>query len=306
MKTEQAVAKYAEMMVKTIEGLKEGWRKAWITGSGCFAPVNADGKRYNGINVFLLMLLQGDRGWELPVYVTFNRCKQLGGHVLKGEKATPVFFWKLMTKTDAGEYVEADANTKTKVFPVLRSYDVFNVAQTSLADDAPEKVKKWRTLYPIAEPVAEGEMYEDERMDRMIDGGWLCPIRQTEQGVACYSSTTDIITVPKKTLFQGADAGMEFYAAALHEMAHSTGHEKRLNRSLRNKFGSDEYGREELVAELTAAVIGQGLGFSLGVQRNNAAYLSGWLKSIRKEPRFLMSVLSDVNKAVEMINGVLN
>jgi antirestriction protein ArdC len=100
-------------------------------------------------------------------------------------------------------------------------------------------------------------------------------------------------------------AGQEFYSTMLHEMAHSTGSKNRLNRLGGSAFGSEDYAKEELVAELTAALIGHSLGFNTRVRENNAAYLSSWLKSLKEEPKFLVSVLSDVSKAAQMIESSL-
>lgn len=306
MKTTDALQRYTEMMIQTIEGLRHGWRKTWIDGNGMCMPMNADGKRYNGMNAFLLMMLADQQGWELPIFVTFNRCKQMGAHVCKGEKAVPVFFFKMIAKSKTGDYVDADSDDADgRAFPVLRCFDVFNVEQTTLKQDAPEQVERWRARYKVDTVQVAGDDYQCELMERMISGGWLCPIKTTKEGQAYYAPKSDEIHIPERVMFNGDDAGMEYYAAALHEMAHSTGHDARLARDLKGVKGGKEYGREELVAELTAAVVGQQLGFSTGVQENNAAYLKGWLKTIGEQPKFLLSVLSDVGRAADMIMGEL-
>lgn len=297
MKTEKAMEMYVNMMIDTIKGLKEGWKKGWFT-TGMNAPENVDGKAYNGFNNILLWMLAETNGYKYPVFVTFNRCKQMGAHVKKGAKAAPVFFWKLIAKNDKGEYVDADkADKDAKVFPVLRCFDVFNVEQTTIEEDAPKEWEKITKRHKKPTPKNEGEMYVNDAMDKLIGGDWLCPVKLVGEQPK-YIPSKDIICVPPKNQFED---GMEFYSTVLHEMAHSTGAKSRLDR-----LGKHEYGREELVAELAAAICGQNIGLSMEVQKNNAAYLSGWLKNITEEPKFLFKVLGDATKAVDMIQKQMN
>jgi hypothetical protein len=94
---------------------------------------------------------------------------------------------------------------------------------------------------------------------------------------------------------------MEYYSSALHEMAHSTGHKTRLDRLTHDKFGDPKYAKEELVAELTAAMVGNSMGFDKRILDNNAAYLDGWIAVLKENPKFIVSVMADVNKASTMI-----
>ena len=305
-KTDKAVAIYCDMMIKRIEELKEGWRQTWLSATCDGNPVNADGRKYNSMNAFLLMMLAEMQGYKYPVFVTFNRTKQLGAHVKKGEHSFPVLFWKMVARDEKGNYIDIkDAKDGDKTFPVLRSYDVFNIDQTTIAEDAPEFYAKVGKRYTMPELIGTDGMYENEQMDALIGGEWCCPVTCKKQDRAYYSPSKDCIVLPIKDQFNDGkntyEGGMEFYATALHEMAHSTGSEKRLNRIKKTSFADKEYGREELVAELTAAICGHNLGFNTRVQDNNAAYLSSWLKTIKQEPKFLVSVLSDVSKAVDMI-----
>lgn len=302
-KTEKAMQMYCDMMIKTIEGLKEGWRQTWLTTS-FGRPTNTDGRAYNSMNEFLLLMLTEMRGWKYPVFVTFNRAKQMGASVKKGEKSFPVMFWKLIYKDKDGNIVD-DKKDADKCFPMLRVFDVFNVEQTTIPEECPTYMEKLAKRYTEPEMKGEEGMYVNDGLDALIAGAWCCPISCKKQDRAFYSQTSDTITLPTKEQFNKDDAyvgGMEFYATALHEMAHSTGAEKRLNRLAKTTFGSKDYGREELVAELTAAICGHELGFNTAVQTNNAAYLSSWLRTIKQEPKFLVSVLSDVGKAVTMID----
>ena len=143
----------------------------------------------------------------------------------------------------------------------------------------------------------------------MIDKqAWVCKINTVEGAGAFYSQSKDEITVPMKAQFKIHDApeevykdGMEYYSSIVHEMAHSTGVEKRLGRDMEGHFGNPKYAKEELVAELTAAMVGNTMGFDKRILDNNAKYVDGWMDTLKKEPRFILSVMADVNKASKMI-----
>lgn len=310
-KTERAVQKYCEVLTKTIQELDEGWRKTWLTTQAGGRAQSGDGRAYNSMNQFLLYLMASANGWKYPVYITFKKAHDLGAHVKKGEKSVPVLFWAINAYKDGKRITIDELNNlpkeeqkEWKTAPVLRTYDVFNIDQTNLEEANPKAYEKMANRFEVPEMKTEDGMYVCEKMDALINGGWCCPIHPEKQDRAYYSPASDTIVIPIKAQFNVEDAetgGQEYYAAALHEMAHSTGIEARLNRNMRGCFGSEEYGREELVAELTAAVCGQELGFNTRVQKNNAAYISSWLKSINEQPKFLVSVLSDVSKAVTMV-----
>jgi hypothetical protein len=138
---------------------------------------------------------------------------------------------------------------------------------------------------------------------------WVCPIQVDKiSSNAYYSPSQDKIVVPKKEQFNIGETpeerfkdGMEYYSSALHEMAHSTGTEERLNRVKGDKFGDPKYAKEELVAELTAANVGYAMGFDKRILDNNAAYLDGWISVLKENPKFIVSVMADVNKASNMV-----
>ena len=307
-KTEKAVAAYCDMMMKKIETLSVDWTKPWFDG-GLSMPVNADMKGYHGINIIWLWLTCEERGYNMPVFMTYNRAHQLGAHIRKGEKATPVFFWRLIAKGDDGKWIDArDANDGCNVIPVLKCFDVFNIAQTTMEQDNPEEYGKYISKTHNEPTPEHGMQYVCEDIDALVDGGWVCPVRVHNSRSAYYNPTTDMINVPEKALYYGDDteSGMQYYSTILHEMAHSTGHKSRLDRKMNVNKRSEDYAREELVAELTAAVIGNGYGFSTHVQEQNAAYLKAWLGNIKKDPRYLMRVMGDVAKAVGMIQNQIN
>lgn len=313
--TDRIVSAFADMMIKTINELQHGWRKTWITMSANGRPMNFCGREYNRMNEFFLYLYCESRGYKYPVFMTLKKANELGAHIKQGEKSVPVLFWMMYFTDKNGKRISeeeydnlpASLQKECKKRPVLKYYNVFNVDQTDIADVQPEKLGKLIAEH-FAEPAvpsADG-MYANRALDSMVEKqNWVCPIVCKRQDRAFYSPLADSITLPEKAQFNiGADAwaaGQEYYSTMLHEMAHSTGSEKRLNRLENSSFGSESYAKEELVAELTAALVGHSLGFNTSVRDNNAAYLGSWLKTMKKEPKFLVSVLSDVSKAAAMI-----
>lgn len=317
--TDKAVEKFAQTMIKTIEGLQQGWRKGWMSETPSGQAQNLSGREYTAMNQFFLLVACSFEGYELPVYATCNQINKEGCHVNKGEQSYPVFFWKFIHKDKNGnnisdkdwEAMTAKEKEECESFPILKYYPVFNLSQTNFAEKHPEKYEKLKEKFSVGKIAEDTDgMYVNDSLDTMFaSNSWVCPIYQRRQSDAYYNRATDVIVLPTKEQFKKNEdvytSGMEFYATALHEMAHSTGAPNRLNREKGGRFGDKAYGKEELVAEMTAAMVGHRLGFSTSVTENNAAYLSSWLKTIKQEPKFLISVLSDVSKASNMINEAI-
>lgn len=320
--TEKAVQQYCELMIKTIEGLQQGWKKTWMV-QGCLgAAQNINGREYTNMNQFMLSMLCEMSGYKYPIFMTCKQANDKGARVKKGELSFPVLFWSFAAKKiEDGDKITGEQydgltlaeKMDYKTYYILRAFNVFNVQQTTLQEDNPEEWQKIVDTYGEVETIDTNTdgMYVNAQLDAMIENNtWCCPIELVEQNRAYWSPSKDKIVLPTKAQFKTTGDiyrdGQEFYATALHEMAHSTGHQKRLNRIVADaSFGDADYGKEELVAELTAATIGHRLGFNTAVQENNAAYLQAWLKSIKKKPTFLISVLSDVGKAVQMIESYM-
>ena len=315
--TDDVVRQFADQMISTIESLKQGWRKTWITTAANGEPMNLSGRNYSSLNKFFLYLLCEAENWKYPVFLTIKQANAVGCHIKKGSKSAPVLFWSIYARNKAGKKVTLDElhqmpkseQSDYETIPVLKYYRVFNIEQTDIEDIQPEQLKKVLAGFTAEEKKGTDGMYVNEELDKMIEyKGWICDIRLKEQDRAYYTPTGDFIMLPTKEQFNLGNteeevyiSGMEFYSTMLHEMTHSTGSEKHLNRLTHAPFGSPEYAREELVAELTSALVGHGLGFNTQVSENNAAYLDSWLKSLKKEPKFLISVLADVGKASKMI-----
>ena len=317
---EKAIDRFAEMMVARLEEMKgQQWEKGWIDGSGKTQglPQNLSGRRYSGHNDFFLQLHTAMKGYDIPVYATYKQLKDAGATIGKGEKAMPVIYWNITHRDEHGQKVSDEAyeamtkaeQEKVKTVPVLMGYYVWNLQQTDFPEVKPEKFAKLQEQFKAPEMKDTKGMFESKEFDQMIDKqAWVCKINTVEGAGAFYSQSKDEITVPMKAQFnihktpeETYKDGMEYYSSIAHEMAHSTGIEKRLGRDMEGHFGDKKYAKEELVAELTAAMVGNTMGFDKRILDNNAKYVDGWMDTLKKEPRFILSVMADVNKASKMI-----
>ena len=316
-----------------METLQSDWKKPWFTEGSMIWPKNMNGREYNGMNALMLMLQCEKNGYKIPVFCTFDRVAALnfdknkqGDHkpmvdengdklplvsINKGEKSFPVFITTFTCiDKDSHEKIKYDdykqmSNEEKKniaVYPKLQIYNVFNVSQTNLKEARPELYAKFEEANKVAtgETKGDGRMIDFPAVDAMIEkNGWVCPIYPKHQDNAYFSISKDEIVVPEKSQFIN---GESFYSNLLHEMTHSTGTEERLNRFKQgNGFGSAEYSREELVAELSAALIASRYGMEKNVKEDSCAYLKSWLGSLKESPEFLKTTLLDVKRASSMI-----
>lgn len=320
-KVDAALQRFAEMLIKRMEEMQKDWHKGWIGGGSMFGlPQNISGRTYEGSNAFLLFLHTAENGYKAPVYMTYGQLYKEGAHVLKGEKAVPVFKWGFSIKDKDGKKVTEeefdnmtdDEKKECKRRPFLKIYPEFNIDQTNMSEVNKEKYDAVVSQFRKTDvPTITDGMYVNKAIDRMMEKQeWVCKIQyDKEEKGAYYSPAKDIVVLPTKAQFrihpddpeECFKDGQEYYGTALHEMAHSTGHPSRLDRLKPAAFGSPEYAKEELVAELTSAMVGNTLGFDRRISDNNVAYLQNWTSALRKEPKFIVTVMADVNKASRMI-----
>ena len=332
---DRALDTFANMMIEKIESLgsKDGWQKPWFTEGTLNWPKNLSGREYNGMNALLLTMLCEKKGYELPVFCTFNRAvglnyqtdkqgnkKQMtdaNGEPLpkvcinKGEKSFPVMLTsftivhkEIKEKIPYDDYkrMSAEEQKEYNVYPKLNVYQVFNVAQTNLKEARPELYAKLEAENkPEKALVQEGDMYSFPAVDKMFkEQKWICPINIEHQDNAFYSISRNEITIPEKAQFKD---GESWYGTAFHEMVHSTGAENQLNRlQPQSGFGSEEYAREELVAELGSALVCQKNGMTKNLKEDSAAYLKSWLGSLKESPSFIKTTLMDVKKATSILS----
>jgi antirestriction protein ArdC len=271
-----------ENVIKQLEQGVAPWRKPWSTS----VPRNLISKRpYRGLNVFML----ATQGYGSCYWLTFNQAKQLGAHVRQGEKSSLVMFWKIdelvRRKVDAdGE----PADEKGKSF-LLRYYRVFNVEQCDglkafYGDDR-------KPVNPIAEC--------ESIANRMPN-----PPRIEQHSRAFYRPSADMVGMPSRNCFKSPEA---YYSTLFHELTHSTGHKSRLNRfeesAADHQFGSESYSKEELVAEMGAAMLAGTAGISHATLPNSASYLQTWITRLKSDSRLIISAASQAQKAADHILG---
>lgn len=252
------------------------WRKPWSGGDSLMPKNLVSGKAYQGINIFLL----GCQPYDSPYWLTFKQAQERGGHVRKGEKGSPCIFWKTYEK----EKETPDGDIEAEKRWVLRYYVVFNADQCDGIEAPKPEVK----IYP-----------ENERIDRAEAIQLAMPNRPSVTyggSSAYYDQIRDLVNVPELNRFESSE---EFYSALFHELAHSTGHENRLNRDMSN--GHTAYGKEELVAEMTSAYICAHCGIENATIENSAAYLQGWIKALKGDRKLAVVAATQAQKAANYI-----
>ena len=341
---DRALDTFAELMMERIKAIDKDWQKPWIEKGSFMMPRNLSGRPYNGINTFLLLLYSAKQKFDMPVFVTHNQIAyDLNNksklkedktekpavdlnpaegenpgfvHVLKGEKAFPVFLSiPTVREKDTNKPITlSEYNDMTKeeqeryyVRSYTHVYNVYNLQQTNLKEARPELYAKIEAKFKELDkngivPMEEGQMFKFAPLDKMVaDNKWICPVRFEENKGAYYSpSKNEIVFPPKKNFIDGES----FYGNLLHEMTHSTGSKELFGR-LENKTDDRkfDYAREELVAEMSAAVVAHQYGFDKHIKDDSAAYLKSWLGSLKEDPSFLKTTLDDVKRASSFING---
>lgn len=328
---DRALDKMSEVIIKAIETISADYHQPWFSGVGILAQ-NIDGRKYNGANQFFLLLICQDKKYAAPIFGTFDRLTSkmnFGSEgeilfdkegnelppvkILKDEHSYPVFVTTTsIVHIETREKItwsmyEKLTDEEKKNYKVYRNqsvHNVFNIDQTNLKEARPELYKE--LVAKNKNPYEGRKRFKWDKVDDMIaSDGWICPIHLKEQGAAFFRPSPNDITLPT---FEQFETGEDFYATCIHEMAHSTGVEKHLNREgITNytMFGSAKYGKEELIAEMTSALICRANGINNGVQENSVAYIQGWLRNIKQDPTFLKSVLNDVKKAFKLINDYI-
>lgn len=278
------------------------WRKPWASnGRG---PVNQNARPYRGINVMLLSISAMLRGYSSPVWMTYRNAEALGGQVRKGEKSTQVVFWartanKKPCTCAAGirRHRNGDGCEFRQSF-VLRYYSVFNLSQIDGV-----KLPKKTDLY--ANPPADGKKKFSpiDAAQAIVDGYADAPVVKFGGDRACYIPTLDEVHVPKGEQFNSCE---EFYSALFHELVHSSGSKNRLDRGVGEfrPFGTEDYSKEELVAEFGAAFLCGVADIANQTIPNSAAYLANWSKKLSEEPKWLVQAAAQAQRAADYILGV--
>jgi antirestriction protein ArdC len=236
------------------------------------------------MNVFWLWMVADMCGYASPFWMTYNQAKSLGAQVRKGEKSTIACLYKSYTK----EVEAPDTGEKTdEARRVLKAYPVFNADQV---EGLPERFH----------PAATLELVEPEGREAELDAFFAAiPVNLRHQGCeAYYEPTADRVTMPPTCLFEGFD---HYYATLAHELSHWTGHASRLGRDLKNRFGTAAYAAEELVAELSSAMLGAELGLPVTHLDNHASYIEHWLKLLKDDDRAILTAAAKAEEASSLL-----
>lgn len=276
---------YQTVTDRIIAALEDGtppWIRPWAGFD--FDPTSANAttqRAYRGINVLLLNMHSMLRGYERNRWMTFQQALSVGACVRKGERGTPVVFFKMHEVAAAG--VERRPTEERKVIPLLRSFTVFNVDQV---DGLPTALAPAAQPDPVWNPIDAAEQVISASGAQVRHGG----------SRAFYASAEDLIQMPARSAFNSAS---DYYATALHELTHWTGHADRCNRPLGKRHGIDAYAFEELVAEMGAAFLTS--HWRLPGRLQHDSYIASWLAALRNDKRLIFTAASQAQRAADSL-----
>lgn len=286
---------YAKITGRIISALEAGvvpWQKPWNAAEG--APRNLiSGKPYRGLNVWLLTHHGGS-----PFWLTYRQARQIGGYVKKGAQGETVLFWKFKARrVDDEDRLDDDekATTAPAGYVVARAYTVFNATQCELPEQWAERAK--------VAGKGGGEVQKIDACERIVAEMPGRPEITHGGERAFYTPRLDQVTMPEPDRFKSAEL---YYSILFHELTHSTGHASRVGRSGvvdAVRFGSPNYSKEELVAEMGAAFLCGVAGIENRTIDTSAAYIHGWLKRLSNDPRLVVQAASQAQKAADHILG---
>ena len=278
---------YGYITDKIMEELERGcvpWHQPWKSSDGIRVPTSFVSKKpYRGVNTFLLTVSRLKAGYDSNYWLTFKQIQTLGGSV-KGQHSEMVVFWKLLEKPAQNPIGE-----ETDYIPMLRYYRVFNLDQvTGIKKPSIEGLPAFQPIKEADEITAKYQQQID-----VIHGG----------NRAYYRPSTDSIQMPEKESFDNPEF---YYSTLFHEFTHSTGHKSRLNRPgiiETHFFGDEIYSKEELVAEMGAAMLCGIVGIENKTVKNSASYIQSWLGKLRDDKKLVVHAAAAAQKAADFILG---
>lgn len=273
-------------IIAALEAGTPPWVCPWNGTQGSLTPANlSTGRNYRGINVLLLNVQAMSRGYAHNRWMTFQQARALGACVRKGETGTGIVFFKMLERDDDSGRPAANDDGPRKVIPLLRQFIVFNASQIDGLPEAltalPAPAEGW-TAIASADAILE-------RSGAVIRHGG---------DRAFYRPSDDVIQLPPQAAFPQAES---YYATALHELTHWSGHESRCHRTLLGRQHIEAYAYEELVAELGSAFLCCHCGLSGELQ--HASYIEAWLKALRNDKRLIFTAASMAQKATDFLIG---
>ena len=274
-----------DQIIAALEAGTPPWVCPWQRGEVDPNPANlSTGRGYRGINVLLLNLQSQIRGYRVNRWLTYTQAQSLGGTIRRGEHGTAIVFFKMHEIGNSDSYVAPAAPpTERTTIPLLRSFTVFNLDQVDGLDDQ---------YLPTPAPYALWESID--AAERLIE---LSGATVREGGDrAFYQPTNDFIQLPPRGSFTTAS---DYYATALHELTHWTGHESRCNRVLGKRHGIEPYAFEELVAELGSAFLTNHCRMTGKMQ--HASYIDSWLQALRNDRRLIFTAAAQAQRAADFL-----
>lgn len=283
---------YSRITASIVEALERGvkpWSQPWNASHAAghvSRPLRHTGEPYSGINVLTLWSFAMGAHYTAPIWMTFRQAVELGGHVRKGEKGSPVVYANSISRTETDE---ATGDATERSIPFLKAYTVFNVEQIERLP-AHFYARAESTRNPD-ERIADAEAFFAATRADIRHGG----------DCAYYSPQLDFIQMPDFTAFRDAQS---YYATLAHEATHWTKHQNRLDRDFgRQRFGDDGYAREELVAELGAAFLCADLGLRFEDRDDHAAYIGHWLAVLKEDKRAIFAAAAHAQRAADYLAG---
>lgn len=260
----------------------KAWEFPWVKGAN--APVSIDGHPYRGMNYLILSLLS--IAYPSQIFGTYKAWKRKGAQVKKYQKGTLVIFWSFKEVIDK-------ATGKKRKIGFAKGYNVFAAEQVEGFDLAAFQSKQNAKLPNIVERLEHADKVFSRYCSEQALG-------VSYVGDHAFYSHSDFIQMPPREAFKSTPS---FYSTLAHELAHSTGSKKRLNREFGSRFGDEKYAAEELVAEISSAMICAALKIETDTRKDHGRYIASWLKTLKNNPASIVTAASYAQKAADMILG---
>lgn len=279
---------YSSVTNQIITALESGdlppWRKPW-SGGGAFLPLRHNSIPYRGVNVLILWIEATTKGFDSPHWLTFKQALDYGGSVRKGEKSTAILWCEPVAKKETAD----DGTEGESRFWISKVYRVFNAEQ---CEGLPERYTvKPEPILDSAQRIEHADTFVKNTGADIRHGG----------GGAFYRPSDDFINLPPFEQFTSPEA---YYATALHELSHWTGHASRLNRDLKGFGNRQEYSREEIIAELASVFVAASLGIAPPSLDDHAAYIAFWVEALKADLKHLFTAASKAQAAADYLQGL--
>ena len=283
--TKQRRDLYQEVTDRIIASIEAGtapWQRGWAELAELGLPMNGQSSRqYNGINSVLLFLTSQERGHSDNRFFTFKQVNELGAKVRKGEKSTPVYFFKLLQASERDGVAAKSTGDTPRMIPFLTEYRVFNAQQVEGIEPINVPERQWTPIQAVEQVIERLKPRIEHRGNR-----------------AFYSPSQDYIQMPHQGSFSSA---AEYSGTLLHEISHWSGNATRLARQF-GVWGSDEYAREEIRADLASCLLAAEIGVPMQLE-NNAAYIGSFVKRLKEDKFEIFRAAKDAQRICDYLTG---